>query len=129
LPFPESPTWHGTAKLAVQLPRNGVWPTTQPGALIAVKLFWWSTEFELGYEPYLHVRVTELSGQLDTAKVSRTTNAIMGKDIAMLTGIDFPDPGCWEVTGEYLGEILTFVVEVVPVDEYRLLALLSPGPQ
>ena len=31
----------------------------------------------------------------------------------MMTGIDFPNAGCWEVTGRYLGEELRFVVETV----------------
>jgi hypothetical protein len=34
----------------------------------------------------------------------------------MLVGVDFPDPGCWEITGEYLGQTLTFVVETVSGD-------------
>jgi hypothetical protein len=31
----------------------------------------------------------------------------------MLTGIDFPMAGCWEITGRYLGQELRFVVETV----------------
>ena len=34
--------WYGTEALAATVPPNGIWPTTAPGALIAVKLFWWS---------------------------------------------------------------------------------------
>jgi hypothetical protein len=32
----------------------------------------------------------------------------------MLTGIDIPGVGCWEITGDYEGDKLTFVVWVVP---------------
>jgi hypothetical protein len=31
---------------------------------------------------------------------------------AMLQGVQLPLPGCWEITGEYKGEALTFVVWV-----------------
>jgi hypothetical protein len=71
-----------------------------------------------------------------TATVSTPTNAYLGelaRDIeskgeailykstgsleddkwVMLVGIDIPDPGCWQITGEYLGQKLTFVVETV----------------
>jgi hypothetical protein len=30
----------------------------------------------------------------------------------MLVGIDFPAPGCWQVTGTYGGHTLSFVTEV-----------------
>jgi hypothetical protein len=42
-PLPKSENWYGTEALALQLPRTGTWPTTAPGALIAVKLFWRKT--------------------------------------------------------------------------------------
>jgi hypothetical protein len=31
----------------------------------------------------------------------------------MLTGVDFPDPGCWEITASYLGQTLKFVAQTV----------------
>jgi hypothetical protein len=30
----------------------------------------------------------------------------------MLVLVEFPSAGCWELTGRYLGQELTFVVEV-----------------
>jgi hypothetical protein len=32
----------------------------------------------------------------------------------MLTGVYVPVPGCWEITGDYEEDKLTFVVWVVP---------------
>ena len=32
----------------------------------------------------------------------------------MLTGVYVPAPGCWEITGEYHGNKLSFVVWVEP---------------
>src|SRR6266540_3454085 len=47
--------------------------------------------------------------------VSRATNAF-AEDIqsAILVGVDFPTLGCWEITGEYAGTKLSFVVWVAP---------------
>lgn len=112
--LPESENWYGSEALAVRLPVDGVWPTTPAGALISVKLMWWSTGFRPGMESNLHVTVRSLSGEPVTAVVSRPTNAHdepLGW--TMLTGMRFPDPGCWEITGEYLGQTLTFVIETV----------------
>jgi hypothetical protein len=113
LPFPASGNWYGSEALAVQLPPDGTWPTTAPGASIAVKLFWWSAGFEPGTESSLSVTLKELTGAPVTAVVSSATNAYAESlgGWTMLTGIDFPDAGCWEVTGRYLGQELKFVVE------------------
>jgi hypothetical protein len=114
-PFPSSGHWYGSEALAVQLPPDGIWPTTAPGALIAVKLFWWSAGFKPGTESNLSVTLKELSGAPATAVVSRATNAYAESlgGWTMLTGIDFPAAGCWEITGRYLGQELKFVVETV----------------
>lgn len=31
----------------------------------------------------------------------------------MLAGIEFPSPGCWDITGKYLDQSLTFVVQTI----------------
>jgi len=114
-PFPDSSHWYGSESFAVQLPPDGTWPTTSPGALIAVKLFWWSSGFKPGMESNLTVTLRELNGRPVNAVVSRPTSA-GAKSLGgwtMLTGIDFPDAGCWEITGRYLGQELKFVVETV----------------
>jgi hypothetical protein len=33
---------------------------------------------------------------------------------AMLVMVEFPAIGCWELTGEYKGQTLSFVVQVGP---------------
>lgn len=114
-PFPSSGHWYGSESFAVQLPPDGTWPTTAPGARIAVKLFWWSAGFKPGMESSLSVTLKELSGAPANAVVSRATNAHSESlgGWTMLTGIDFPAAGCWEITGRYLGQELKFVVETV----------------
>ena len=124
------PGWYGTDALAVELGDNwdGAWPTTTPGALIAVKVFWWSAAFRVGNESSLKLEIQNLRGGPMTARATGTTNAYMGEftnlgasDLfrseptldkwRMLVGIDFPDPGCWQINAEYFGQKLTFVVE------------------
>jgi hypothetical protein len=114
-PFPASGNWYGSEALAVQLPPDGTWPTTAQGALIAVKLFWWSAGYKPGTESKLSVTLKELTGAPVTAAVSPPTNAYAESlgGWTMLTGIDFPNAGCWEVTGRYLGQELKFVVQTV----------------
>jgi hypothetical protein len=43
----------------------------------------------------------------------------LGENWTILTGIDFPSAGCWEITGEYLNQSLTFVVEAINHIEWR----------
>ena len=84
-------------------------------------------------EKYLKVEIVNLGGGPNDAVVKDITNANAVPDDwedarfddewqngwTMLTGIDFPSPGCWEITGEYLGQILTFVVRTVDYSETR----------
>jgi len=126
-PFPESGYWHGTEALAVSLPADGVLSVTGPGARIAAKLFWRSAGYRPGMEGKLKIHITDFDGRPSDAIVRDITNANSVPDDlaaaqldddwmdnwAMLTGVDFPTPGCWRVTGEYLGQSLSFVVETI----------------
>ena len=111
--FPESEHWYGSEALAVMVPGHRAWGTTGPNALIAVKLFWWSAGFKPGMQSNLKVSINNLDGKPNDAVVSNPTSAHAESlgGWTMLTGIDFPSVGCWEITGEYLGQTLTFVVE------------------
>jgi hypothetical protein len=120
IPAVDSPSqlanhWYGSESLAAQLPGNGVWPSTAPGALIAAKLFWRSTGFRPGMESSLDVTVKPLKGARASAVVVGNTNAYAESlgGWTMLTGIDFRMAGCWEITSRYLGQELRFVVETV----------------
>jgi len=119
----EAPHWYGSNALAVHLSPDGLMPTTAPGALIAVKMFWRSAGFKPGMESNLKVTVKELTGAPAIAVVSRPTNANAASlgGWTMLTGVDFPTPGCFEFSGEYLGQKLKFVVETVPSADFGRL--------
>jgi hypothetical protein len=129
-PWPAASTWYGTEALAVVLPEDGIWPTTKPGHLISVKVFWYSTEFQataergfddgavMGFE----ARIKRLDPGPNDAVISGPNWAGLGglgENWTILTGIDFPSAGCWEVTAEYLDQSLTFIVETIDRIEWR----------
>ena len=42
----------------------------------------------------------------------RVTNAIMGEEVAMLLMLELPERGCWQVTGNYKSDYLSWVTWV-----------------
>lgn len=118
-PYPESAPygqfWHGNEKLWVALRPNGKWLQLGYGE----KVFWWSQ----GYvgsgetEPALKVTGKRLDTNGAPIVLSEDATNAFHKDFggwAMLTGIKVPELGCWEITAEYKGETLSFVVDVTP---------------
>jgi len=110
--------WFGTKGLWTALSTDGVWqglPDNPQG--YTQKIMWWSDLFVLEDElqPALVVTGRRLDAEAPPLQFYGATNAMAG-DIktAMLTGVDFPTLGCWEVTGDYKKSQLTFVVWVAP---------------
>jgi hypothetical protein len=143
------PGWYGTEALAVQLSSPARWPTTPPGQQIGEKLFWRSSGFQPGTESELRISIRSMDGGPVTGSISQATNAYIplqqpkGAPIdaqarvrelnrspdrwRMLNGVYFREPGCWEITANYRGQTLTFVVETVksvdalhPIDSYKI---------
>ncbi len=114
--FPPSENWYGTEKLAVQLPARGKWRGLGPTRNFRNKLFLWSKGFEAGAEKKLKVTGVRLDGDSPPAVISKPTNAY-AKSLGgwtMLVLVELPTAGCWQITGEYMGEKLTFVVQADP---------------
>jgi hypothetical protein len=113
-PFPSSEHWFGSESLAVILPPDGVWRGMGPEHRYRNKLFWWSYGFRPGSESNLVVRGRRLDDKSPPADISRATNAHSPSlgGWTMLVAVEFPSSGCWEITGEYLGQKLSFVVSV-----------------
>jgi len=110
--------WYGEEHLWTALQTNGVWeglPHDQHG--YGQKIMWWSSLYTLKdeLEPALVVFGKRLDAQAPPLEFDGATNA-SAKDIgdAMLTGVNFPTAGCWEVTGQYKKSGLTFVVWIAP---------------
>lgn len=95
--------WYGTNDLWTGLSLDGVWPGEQ-------KVFWWSKSYNVSAEPLpaLEVTAKRLDGDAPPATVDRATNGAG----AMLDVITFPTSGCWQITGQYKGHSLSFVVWV-----------------
>lgn len=110
--------WYGSEYLWTALPDDGVWsalPKNPDG--YTQKIMWWSIVFNLSAEPEPALVVTgrRLDGDSPPLRFYGATNA-MAEDIgeAMLTGVEFPTLGCWEVVGQYKKTELKFVVWIAP---------------
>jgi hypothetical protein len=98
------------------LPADGKWGITAPGARIAVKLPIWSFGYKLGMEENLTIRVEALLDGPNDVIVKDITNACADSLLTgctILAGIDFPTAGCWQLTLDYFGQSLTFVVATI----------------
>jgi hypothetical protein len=110
--------WYGEEHLWTALQANGVWEDLPHNPDdYTQKIMWWSSLYVLKdeLEPALVVSAQRLDGKAPPFKFHGATNAF-ADDIgeAMLTGVDFPTDGCWEVTGQYKKSSLTFVVWIAP---------------
>jgi hypothetical protein len=123
-PYPETPPgnyigrfWYGTPELWTMLSADGTWRgLPQSGGGYSQKVFWWRQGYDMNAEP--NPRLTVTGKRLDTQSApllaSSATNASADFGEAMLVGVNIPTPGCWEITGEYNGQSLSFVVWITP---------------
>jgi hypothetical protein len=124
-PYPAAPPeryegqfWYGTPELWTMLGPDPVWrglPQNRNG--YSQKVFWWSEDFDVSVNPY--PPFTLLIERLDAESApevvaEKATNASADFGTAMLTGVEIPSPGCWQITGQYNDAELSFVVWVTP---------------
>ena len=114
-PIPAAPDfWYGTEDFWTIL-RTGAWhalPHDEHGS--RQKVVFWSTSFDWRKEYPVPLRVSgrRLDREAPTFEKLGGTNAIFGDTAAMLTAIEVPTTGCWEITGSYHDHALKFVVKV-----------------
>jgi hypothetical protein len=130
-PYPKVPPgaphsfWHGASGLWTMLDSDGVFkggPTVskeQPGVVkMRNKSLWWSPGFHpMGTpEPTLKIEGRRLDGDAPSLPQPWVTNAHDESfgGWTMLTMLELPPAGCWEVTGSYGADYVTFVVWVAP---------------
>jgi len=123
-PYPPAPPaaykgqfWYGTADLWTMLGTDGLWadlPKSNSG--YTQKIFWWRHGYDATTEPAPELIVTgkRLDASAPSLVASKATNAVADFGQAMLVGVDIPTPGCWQITGNYKGHELSFVVRVSP---------------
>ena len=113
----DSPTdmvWYGSDALAVLIAKNGRWYGMGPDYNYRNKFWWWSASFDLRAEnqPKLVITANRLDAPAAEVRIPKATNAILSNGNAMLSGMEFPSDGCWKITGEYKGQVLSIVVLV-----------------
>ena len=106
--------WFGTDRYWTLLPTNGTWP-------LGEKTFWFRQEW--GRDKWipgkdasqLTVTARRLDAPAPPPEVLKANSSYREQDwkAFLVGGINFPSPGCWEVSGRYEADELTFVVWVV----------------
>ena len=108
--------WYGTEALWAMPSADGLWHGLATPQGIGNKVFWWSLEWDWRHDmkPELTVTARRLDADAPSLRVSPATNAHNAADIhhAMLVGLNIPTRGCWELTGEYKGHTLSYIVWV-----------------
>jgi hypothetical protein len=121
-PFPRYPEsgffWHGTSSLWTAVPVSRTWenlPHDEQG--YTQKVFWWNENYFWRSEPQPELTVTgeRLDAPTPALHASKATNGFHPTlQSFMLVGVEIPTPGCWQITAEYKGSQLSFVVWVAP---------------
>ena len=107
-------TWIGDERLAAfRLTGGEPLGAVGPGDSIVLKHLWWALGYRPPMERDLSVSIVELNGMDGSVQVSAITNAKIDDTWYMMVGLSFSDPGCWEVTGTYREQTVSFVVEVL----------------
>ncbi|MBI3734039.1 MAG: hypothetical protein HY259_11385 [Chloroflexi bacterium] len=115
--------WYGTDALWTLLANDGTWrglPHNPQG--YTQKVFWWRSGYNGRAEPRPNLTVTGRgvrpfapTAPAPPLAASGATNAFHPDfQWAMLTGVDVPTLGCWEMTGRLSGHDLSFVVWLAP---------------
>lgn len=114
----------GTEKLWTEIGNSMIWqwrPHT-PGHEqdLTARIFWFRDDYSWRSELLPKLRVTgkrldSPAPPLVTPQGPATNVIIDSWRGAMLTGVWVPVPGCWEITGDYAGDKLSFNVWVEPM--------------
>lgn len=124
-PFPATASpgtfWFGTDKLWTSLPADGTWkglPHYKPGdPTFRQKLAFWRQGYDPHAEPRPNLTVSgrRIDSQAGPLQSDGKGNGSWTRDDQfIMTGINLPTTGCWEITGRYENDELTFVVWVAP---------------
>jgi hypothetical protein len=111
--------WFGTDKLWTSLPTDGTWPGLRPyqrgDSSYRQKILWW---YRLPSGSPKNSSLTLTAKRLDGPalpvmdKFENFDPMQKEHNSAIMTAIDLPTPGCWEITGHHDQQELSFVVWV-----------------
>ena len=117
-PYPEHPDdgrfWFGTTKLWTKLNADGKWHGLHQESGYREKLAWYSEGYD--WRAKTNPRLIIVGKRTDAGAPPFVTygNASWASYSFMMSGITIPTAGCWELTGDYKGQKLSFVVWVAP---------------
>jgi hypothetical protein len=107
--------WFGTDRLWTSLPVKGTWGRLghyEPDdPTFRQKLFFWRQGYDWHTEPRPNLKV--VGRRLDAPAaplLADRANNVTSEPAAMVVGINFPTTGCWEITGHFENDEVTFVV-------------------
>lgn len=115
-PYPEA---HGKS-FYVGTPR--LWVLVFPGSWVGLpvwaegyrqKITWWSEGYNAKADPLPAITITgrRLDGKGPPMVVTGANGSWTNVDFIM-SGVNFPTTGCWEITGKFKGTEVKFVVSV-----------------
>jgi hypothetical protein len=120
---PTGTFWLGSEKLWTMRDTDGLWHGLRiidadsgfTHEIYRDKVFWWRKGYDWRTEnpPQFKVSGKRLDAPAPPLYADQAQPTFI-KIPAIGTGIDIPTVGCWEITGDYKGDKLTFVVWVVP---------------
>lgn len=109
--------WFGTLKLWTNLPADGAWRGlghyTPDDPTFRQKLFFWRQGYKVTSEsrPALKVTGRRMDGPAPALQRDRPNGSWQDNRYPFIvTGVNFPTLGCWEVTAAYREDKLTFIV-------------------
>jgi hypothetical protein len=73
---------------------------------------WWRQGYDYRTEPKPRLKVTGKRLDAPAPPLMAEANNVAGPLPSMMVGMNFPTLGCWEITGRYADDELTFVVWV-----------------
>lgn len=114
--------WFGSPQLWTMLDPDGqVWfdlPVGEDGSMFE-KTFWWSEGYDPENPGNISVRAEQLGGSAAGFEVTRQAgrgfNPFMHApthESVTVIDVEIPEPGCWKLTAEYMGDTVSYVVWV-----------------
>jgi hypothetical protein len=119
--LPADSFWFGTENLWTFLRMDGTWKgllhSRPADSTFRNKLLWWHEGYDWRTDNPSNLSVTgrRLDAPAPLLATDEHANAGWTNDqnhAFMVAGIFIPTPGCWQITGDYKGDRLTFVVLV-----------------
>lgn len=112
--------WYGIPDLWTMIDSGGeVWRDLPvgPDGDLAQKTLWWSEHLSSGESAEIILTAEDLGGSAPTVELRGPGGASSSPSSPsfgtfMVVGFELPQPGCWEITAEYKGASLSYVVWV-----------------